>query len=244
MSGSSPLTRGKRYHGDKGPRNRRLIPAHAGKTGAGIPLRWPDRAHPRSRGENTVAALALHGNAGSSPLTRGKRELAPVYDAARRLIPAHAGKTRSADVAERTGPAHPRSRGENNARGDKIAGAFGSSPLTRGKREVIELEIWPVGSSPLTRGKHQHVWRLHRADRLIPAHAGKTSLASTAAQNSAAHPRSRGENSATPTVKGEFKGSSPLTRGKRGRLEVRDDPEGLIPAHAGKTREARCPLRA
>ena len=31
--GSSPLTRGKRHSGDKGPRRRRLIPAHAGKTG-------------------------------------------------------------------------------------------------------------------------------------------------------------------------------------------------------------------
>ena len=30
--GSSPLTRGKRHHGDKGTRCRRLIPAHAGKT--------------------------------------------------------------------------------------------------------------------------------------------------------------------------------------------------------------------
>ena len=30
--GSSPLTRGKRHSGDKGPRRRRLIPAHAGKT--------------------------------------------------------------------------------------------------------------------------------------------------------------------------------------------------------------------
>ena len=50
--GSSPLTRGKLL-ADRGPfRRRRLIPAHAGKTGrlvVGCPLLG---AHPRSRGEN------------------------------------------------------------------------------------------------------------------------------------------------------------------------------------------------
>ena len=51
--GSSPLTRGKRRcrGGNRG--HERLIPAHAGKTVAKSAKRWPDPAHPRSRGENT-----------------------------------------------------------------------------------------------------------------------------------------------------------------------------------------------
>ena len=73
--GSSPLTRGKPGGTPLGPPPAGLIPAHAGKTRVFRVVRGSGAAHPRSRGENTVAALALHGNAGSSPLTRGKRFL-------------------------------------------------------------------------------------------------------------------------------------------------------------------------
>ena len=51
--------------------------------------------------------------------------------------------------------------------------------------------------------------------RLIPAHAGKTSLASIIFGANGAHPRSRGENDQTPEKTPEIRGSSPLTRGKR-----------------------------
>ena len=34
-----------------------------------------------------------------------------------------------------------------------------------------------------------------------------------------------------------MKGSSPLTRGKRNERRMTDHPQGLIPAHAGKTRD-------
>ena len=50
--------------------------------------------------------------------------------------------------------AHPRSRGENKAR-------------------AIDVMITD-GSSPLTRGKRFHDRCRGHADRLIPAHAGKT----------------------------------------------------------------------
>ena len=70
--GSSPLTRGKpgRYR----PRDRGtgLIPAHAGKTNRRDRHAPRHAAHPRSRGENTVAAAKDAATNGSSPLTRGK----------------------------------------------------------------------------------------------------------------------------------------------------------------------------
>ena len=50
--GSSPLTRGKRGEGDDDAHTRRLIPAHAGKTGTRCGPRRRQQAHPRSRGEN------------------------------------------------------------------------------------------------------------------------------------------------------------------------------------------------
>ena len=50
-----------------------------------------------------------------------------------------------------------------------------------------------------------------------------------------AHPRSRGENSASALAFSRPHGSSPLTRGKLPRELVDVLSEGLIPAHAGKT---------
>ena len=50
--GSSPLTRGKQSTWTGRPSPRRLIPAHAGKTGSPRPRRCRSWAHPRSRGEN------------------------------------------------------------------------------------------------------------------------------------------------------------------------------------------------
>ena len=72
VRGSSPLTRGKLHEGTEDPTDRRLIPAHAGKTPR-LHLSicdWP--AHPRSRGENLAPRSPRADAAGSSPLTRGK----------------------------------------------------------------------------------------------------------------------------------------------------------------------------
>ena len=54
-----------------------------------------------------------------------------------------------------------------------------------------------------------------------------------------AHPRSRGENVVLAVCGTRWPGSSPLTRGKRQPARLHDQLGGLIPAHAGKTMEAR-----
>ena len=116
-------------------------------------------------------------------------------------------------------PAHPRSRGENaEALADQVADV-GSSPLTRGKRTLSSLTILTI--------------------RLIPAHAGKTRDLPLDTFLVAAHPRSRGENYTSQQRRPGLRGSSPLTRGKRGRAFCASMTRGLIPAHAGKTRAWR-----
>ena len=195
-SGSSPLTRGKRAARRRGRDLERLIPAHAGKT-------WPrgrrgptQRAHPRSRGENTADDALTAQPAGSSPLTRGKQLVRAQRPDAAGLIPAHAGKTTSTTRSGTNPAAHPRSRGENGERAAFNGDREGSSPLTRGKRPSSP-SLW----DPL---------------RLIPAHAGKTIRPWGRWPAPAAHPRSRGENHDLDyTVPGGM-GSSPLTRGKLG----------------------------
>ena len=91
------------------------------------------------------------------------------------------------------------------------------------------------GSSPLTRGKPTRRSVMTMRRRLIPAHAGKTPCFPRSQRDTDAHPRSRGENTRASGASPQSAGSSPLTRGKPLRGLQRPGPQGLIPAHAGKT---------
>ena len=215
VSGSSPLTRGKPRPAREREVRERLIPAHAGKTSKRLPYAGVIQAHPRSRGENQREGDGHGQEAGSSPLTRGKRMIAAALTLAVGLIPAHAGKTDAARTRSLRCGAHPRSRGENAAGG--VSGLLGG------------------GSSPLTRGKRRARLPKGRRVRLIPAHAGKTPRRPPIRMSSPAHPRSRGENQRRSSARAGDTGSSPLTRGKRKRAAHAQRRRRLIPAHAGKT---------
>ena len=194
VAGSSPLTRGKLETPHQGLAARGLIPTHAGNTSGrsfrpssgGAPPRSRRetrisvtrrriiRAHPRSRGENTVVSLEQLAPAGPSPLTRGKLRRIRYQLRSVRLIPAHAGKTPAQPSDYRRCRAHPRSRGENFDGQAPGADGQGSSPLTRGKRDVLLRALSGPG--------------------LIPTHTGKTSALTPTTRKARAHPRSRGEN--------------------------------------------------
>ena len=133
LAGSSPLTRGKRQSPSQTLPHLGLIPAHAGKTATRAKAPRRSAAHPRSRGENPHLVTMDEIWKGSSPLTRGKLEVAQRTPHAVRLIPAHAGKTVDVAVSFSGSPAHPRSRGENHRRRREDCVITGSSPLTRGK---------------------------------------------------------------------------------------------------------------
>ena len=214
-TGSSPLTRGKHRPGFGLGLLGGLIPAHAGKTGLVGTGTWYPGAHPRSRGENVEPLNRVAVHEGSSPLTRGKHSWLAASTPVWGLIPAHAGKTRKGPTTRRRCGAHPRSRGENKVEGLVGVADLGSSPLTRGKPCASLDDCYPPG--------------------LIPAHAGKTTTFPRAQRCERAHPRSRGENTLRVTLAIVVRGSSPLTRGKHAHPRRRQDLQGLIPAHAGKT---------
>ena len=153
-AGSSPLTRGKRGDAPACAAFFGLIPAHAGKTSYFADVRKAGQAHPRSRGENAALDEEGAGVEGSSPLTRGKPGDTVPRSPNTGLIPAHAGKTRRASSCGLTTAAHPRSRGENGLGRGRAGRQRGSSPLTRGKPLGPASGIAVLG--------------------LIPAHAGKT----------------------------------------------------------------------
>ena len=139
-TGSSPLTRGKRDGWPVQSVVDGLIPAHAGKTQASARVALTVRAHPRSRGENARFILPASSAGGSSPLTRGKHAPTSPSSAHHRLIPAHAGKTRSRKPSKTILRAHPRSRGENSEGFGDVLEGEGSSPLTRGKQSAVVLK--------------------------------------------------------------------------------------------------------
>ena len=215
ITGSSPLTRGKRVDEQAANVRPGLIPAHAGKTSVMTMHGGASRAHPRSRGENWGGDACGVVAAGSSPLTRGKRS--------------------SLTDRQTPRPAHPRSRGENSTASGTVVRGTGSSPLTRGKLlqpcySLVTGGLIPAhagktpagrgggagarahprsrgenggvhrlwrgeeGSSPLTRGKHADVPVDFILGGLILAHAGKTAGHGQAPCAAGAHPRSRGEN--------------------------------------------------
>ena len=256
-SGSSPLTRGKRCDIFCIFLCLGLIPAHAGKTPC-LPSRpSPPRAHPRSRGENTRSWSDVTTLAGSSPLTRGKPFRKRRTCLLVGLIPAHAGKTIGCASTAAHTRAHPRSRGENGEAGAVIGADLGSSPLTRGKppprdrgRGLGGLIPAHAGKTALVGGRSEDAKAhprsrgenvacldaRHDRGRLIPAHAGKTRSKASPVRSKAAHPRSRGENPGFLRRCSDGVGSSPLTRGKHRPRQAGHARDGLIPAHAGKTR--------
>ena len=149
---------------------------------------------PAHAGENVHDARLEGDGRGLSPLTRGKPGRTPVRSTPAGLIPAHAGKTNSAGLYPISLPAHPSSRGENSYE--------------------ASVTFPRPGSSPLTRGKPRSTLSASRAQRLIPAHSGKTTLDVVSLTRPAAHPRSLGENTMVRTEASAEFGSSPLTRGK------------------------------
>ena len=213
--GSSPRVRGKRVGGRVGAHPHRLIPARAGKTDAVHPALFVRRAHPRACGENRSRTASTRASSGSSPRVRGKRTRAGRGRRPRGLIPARAGKTRTAARTHSPWTAHPRACGENHD-----------------PRGVV---IAPSGSSPRVRGKRADRCAGQPRKRLIPARAGKTPGRRGAHPQPRAHPRACGENNDPLDSDCPAMGSSPRVRGKRSRTSSNVDMVGLIPARAGKT---------
>ena len=217
-TGSSPLARGGLALASLCARRAGLIPARAGRTTPRTATRCRSTAHPRSRGADRNADGRPVHSVGSSPLARGGRVAGHGISRHRRLIPARAGRTGGGRVAARRRPAHPRSRGADDHARHRVQAGHGSSPLARGGPE-----------------DHRGL-----ADRLglIPARAGRTGMRRWKRGRWRAHPRSRGADPSYAAARALDTGSSPLARGGRADAGAEGQPDGLIPARAGRTRPA------
>ena len=153
--------------------------------------------------------------AGSSPHTRGALARLRTSRLGRRIIPAYAGSTPTADPTPWRSSDHPRIRGEHISCGSAPGRKFGSSPHTRGARPPPRRSVRIAG--------------------IIPAYAGSTILRRTATTMHRDHPRIRGEHGMGGRSIVTRSGSSPHTRGARGAVDAEPGPPGIIPAYAGST---------
>ena len=152
---------------------------------------------------------------GSPPHTRGKHCHILIRFPLRRITPAHAGKTIQKHNTPYKPQDHPRTRGENHSKSLLLPVLAGSPPHTRGKQKGANI--------------------VNYADRITPAHAGKTFPSWLSPCFFQDHPRTRGENSVLIHQIGALPGSPPHTRGKQPPVCSLQNGHRITPAHAGKT---------
>ena len=129
--GSSPRMRGKRRVGRVQHPWPRIIPAHAGQTRRDISTSGRSPDHPRACGANGKISSKTMVRTGSSPRMRGKLRVERGRDDKIRIIPAHAGQTRTPSSRSRPPPDHPRACGANLTSCYNAAEVDGSSPRMR-----------------------------------------------------------------------------------------------------------------
>ena len=138
----------------------RIIPAHAGNSGAIGSAASGLADHPRACGELSRRRRAWSTPTGSSPRMRGTPDHARRPASLSRIIPAHAGNSSSRFRGARRGarrhPDHPRACGE----------------LVK----VSTFAVRSPGSSPRMRGTLSQSRPHAQTPRIIPAHAGNSSL--------------------------------------------------------------------
>ena len=132
-----------------------------------------------------------------------------------RIIPARAGPTVWPARTASSWPDHPRSCGANLMTAWTYGVANGSSPLVRGQRVDLVLDL--------------------ALGRIIPARAGPTCDIDTYALDAEDHPRSCGANCSRYLIIMSVIGSSPLVRGQPVRGASERQQFRIIPARAGPT---------
>ena len=218
-AGSSPRA-GRRPGAGRGQRRRgRLIPASGETTAHPAAEAVGSGAHPRERGDDASDRSTPTGRQGSSPRAGRRPRPASRSLSERRLIPASGETTAPTPSSTGSSPAHPRERGDDHVRTCHSTVTPGSSPRA-GRR--------PAGRT-----------RPCRRRGLIPASGETTPLGRRCPTSPGAHPRERGDDTATcHDVIGD-PGSSPRAGRRHHVSQRRQNVVGLIPASGETTMRSR-----
>ena len=192
-----------------------IIPAYAGCTDDQLQRRVAHRDHPRIRGVHFSAAARMNDSTGSSPHTRGARQVMVSCPLSLRIIPAYAGCTFPGGGAYGARADHPRIRGVHTT--------------------ILPSSSWVTGSSPHTRGAPWDPDYDAFMARIIPAYAGCTDYGPECPSATGDHPRIRGVHMTSRFLRLDSTGSSPHTRGAPHRISRWGHAHRIIPAYAGCT---------
>ena len=132
LSGSSPRMRGTLRDNRFRRRGYRIIPAHAGNSRSSSRRARCMTDHPRACGELTLINATSGLLNGSSPRMRGTPVTLEFVSETRRIIPAHAGNSRSSASSRSFSSDHPRACGELHSPRLNSTSPSGSSPRMRG----------------------------------------------------------------------------------------------------------------
>ena len=152
---------------------RRITPAHAGKSIWMIRIRYSIRDHPRACGEKFTQFKFVPDDVGSPPRMRGKVFGQIAVPAFTGITPAHAGKRGRLFISACWYGDHPRACGEKPQPSQHLPAHPGSPPRMRGK----EMGSPPAAPDP----------------RITPAHAGKSHPTHRGQSAPRDHPRACGE---------------------------------------------------
>ena len=213
--GLSPRVRGKPASPSPPSPSWRSIPACAGETYCCAAACVRDGVYPRVCGGNLGIGVVQPIVPGLSPRVRGKRVRLAVRGGAGRSIPACAGETRLLILMDGVDGVYPRVCG--------------------GNRAIRSLRTQRKGLSPRVRGKLCLFQRFSQIPRSIPACAGETRAASSAATLSAVYPRVCGGNGRPFFNVVDIAGLSPRVRGKPRQKPPATNSRRSIPACAGET---------
>ncbi len=193
---------------------------------------------------------------GLSPLARGTQQLPRSPAICARFIPAGAGNTVVAGLAQIFEAVYPRWRGEHGRKSPVRWLAAGLSPLARGTHSAQRCDgrrhrFIPAGAgntstesrntrhanglSPLARGTRRHHAGSNKRRRFIPAGAGNTVAHPILQPENSVYPRWRGEHAGHIPQRGQLNGLSPLARGTPRVRTVTLPRWRFIPAGAGNT---------
>ena len=156
---------------------------------------------------------------GSPPRVRGKVRITSTGVPPVGITPACAGKSRWSRGPGGSGSDHPRVCGE--------------------KLEGFKETARQLGSPPRMRGKGRRVYEATHGAGITPACAGKSKTSAVGCPGCRDHPRVCGEKSAGANVIGLSLGSPPRVRGKAAEPRASHGPQGITPAHAGKSQPVR-----
>ena len=200
--GSPPLARERQLLVEQRLLQSRITPACAGKTAPLRKIFFDFRDHPRLRGKDDANREYSNTAIGSPPLARERRVRAVQRAGDDGITPACAGKTAIFTFSISSSRDHPRLRGKDRYGQTWVQPAYRITPACAGKTYAIYTRLKKsLGSPPLARERHDFNHGANAFCGITPACAGKTSLWAIWYIQSMDHPRLRGKDCSTCSVK-------------------------------------------